>query len=240
MGWGMITHAELPWNDRQCPDFAVFNKAREEVKKQFEFGLDLDITVDTVDGLLWRHYIVSFAVRYALQFADDGEFNMVEAGVADGLTAFFSLRTVREKRKGRAFAMHLYDSWGAMRKTELQESESVHIGNYSRLNIDRARKNLSEFQDHLIYHQGYIPESLVSPPAPPENLRYLHIDLNAALPTQAALEFFWPRLKPGGVILFDDYGWKDYQETREMIDGFFAGRDGILMKLPTGQAIYFR
>lgn len=235
-----MTHAEPPWNDRHCPDLATFNKAREEIKKEFDFGSDLNITVDTVDGLLWRHYIVSLAVRYALQFGDEEEFNMVETGVADGLTAFFSLKMVKEKRVDRSFFMHLYDSWGAMRKTELLESEYVHIGNYSRLSIDRAQKNLSEFQDHLIYHPGYIPESLGGPVPPPTSVHYLHIDLNATIPSKHVLDLFWPILHKGGVILFDDYGWAGYEETRNMVDQFFSGKVGILMKLPTGQAIYFK
>jgi len=165
---------------------------------------------------------------------------MIEAGVADGITAFFSLRAAREKRRNQPFTMHLYDSWGAMRKEELLYSETGYIGNYGQLNIERAKKNLSEFSDHLIYHAGYLPETLSSLPAPPLSVHYMHIDLNSALPTLRMLEFFWPHMPRGGVILFDDYGWMGYEDTKNIIDEFFAGRDGLLLKLPTGQALYFR
>ena len=58
-------------------------------------------------------------------------------------------------------------------------------------------------------------------------------------PTESALDFFYPRLVPGGVILFDDYGWDAYEDTKNAIENFFTNKPGILMKLPTGQAIYF-
>jgi len=54
-----------------------------------------------------------------------------------------------------------------------------------------------------------------------------------------ALEFFHPRLEKGGVILFDDYGQEKYKDTKNVIDEFIYDKSGMLLKLPTGQAIYF-
>lgn len=236
-GWNMVSHAALPWSDSHCPDLTVFNKTREDIKKQFEFGADLKINKDSVDGLLWRHYIVTFSVRYALKFSNGEMFNMVEAGVADGITAFFALREAEAHRK--RFSMHLYDSWGPMRETELLSSESIHLGDYAELHANRTKKNLAEFRDYLIFHQGYIPGSLHVSPEAPSSVHYMHIDINAAIPTMAALKFFWQRLARGGVVLFDDYGWTGYEEMKDQIDAFFADKPGIFLKLPTGQAIYF-
>ena len=42
---------------------------------------------------------------------------------------------------------------------------------------------------------------------PPESIIYLHIDLNSSELTLAALDFFFPKLVHGGIIIFDDYGW---------------------------------
>ncbi len=100
-------------------------------------------------------------------------------------------------------------------------------------------KKLIEFKENLIFHQGYIPDSLTEKPDPPDTIFYLHIDLNSAKPTEHALEFFYPRLVGGGVILFDDYGWDAYEDTKNTIENFFKDKPGLLMKIPTGQAIYF-
>jgi len=238
-GWDMVTHAELPWNDRYCRDIDRFRKTNDDIKRQFEFGSDVNVNCDNIDGLLWRHYIVTFSVRYALKFCKSEQFNMVEAGVADGISAFFTLREVSETRRDKHYSMHLYDSWGAMRKKELLATEYESIGNFSELDINRTKRNLSEFHENILYHQGYVPESLDAPLLPPSSVNFMHIDINAAMPTRSLLDFFWSRLAGKAVILFDDYGWAAYKDMREMVDEYFADKSGILLKLPTGQAVYF-
>ncbi len=74
----------------------------------------------------------------------------------------------------------------------------------------------------------------------PQKISYLHIDLNSARPTRFALEFFFPRLLKRGIIVFDDYGSKNYKDTKIVVNKFFKDKPGILMPLPTGQAIYYR
>ena len=102
-----------------------------------------------------------------------------------------------------------------------------------------TKRNLSEFSNNIVYHKGHIPNTLNSKPESPGTIFYLHIDLNSSKSTLATLEFFYPRLVPGSVILFDDYGWDQYEDTKNTVELFFNKKSGILMKLPTGQAIYF-
>ena len=67
----------------------------------------------------------------------------------------------------------------------------------------------------------------------------MHIDLNSTKPTIDALDFFFPRLIKGGIIIFDDYGNTGYPDTKIEIDEFFKNKPGVLMQSPTGQAIYY-
>jgi len=237
-GWGMKTEHELPWIDEYNGE--IFRKASEHIKKSFRFfNLESDINSKNVDELLWRHWNVSTAVRYAINFSDPIEYNFVECGVGEGLTTFFALREICGQQKTKKFSMHLYDAWNAMKKDQLLESELVNVSRYKDLDINLTKENLSEFSDHLVFHKGYIPESFNSLPVSPNSILYLHIDLNSAKPTLDTLEFFFPRLVRGGVILFDDYGWARYIDTKKIVDKFFHNKSGILMKLPTGQAMYF-
>jgi len=50
----------------------------------------------------------------------------------------------------------------------------------------------------------------------------------------------YPKLTSGGIILFDDYGWKNHKDTKEAVDAFFKNKSGILKALPTAQAIFFK
>ena len=240
-GWGMTSRHELPWIDKYNWD--NFRQSAQDIKKQFEFGNEVGINTADLDTLLWRHWIVSFSAKYAVEFnrSRSNELNLVELGVADGVTAFFALREMENCKKNAPnikYAMHLYDSWGPMREKGLLKTELSSVGRYSGLSLERTKRNLVEFKDKVFYHQGYIPESLHASAAP-DSIIYMHIDLNSAMPTLAALRFFYPRMVSGGVILFDDYGGSGYPDTKEVVDGFFAKKPGILMKLPTGQAIFF-
>ena len=238
-GWGMTSIHEPPWlNDNEGKKFLEIHNY---IKDNFAFNKKIQgTTKDVMDDLLWRHWIVSYAVKHATKFAKTENYNLVECGVEWGYTAFFALKTLTNNdKKMNSFSMHLYDAWQDMREDELLESEYWHVNLYKNLDIESTKKNLIEFKENLIFHQGYIPDSLMKKPDPPDTIFYLHIDLNSAKPTESALEFFYPRLVAGGVILFDDYGWDAYEDTKNTIENFFEDKPGLLMKIPTGQAIYF-
>jgi len=238
-GWGMTSIHEPPWlNDAEGKKFLEIHNY---IKNNFVFNKKIQgTTKDIMDDLLWRHWIVSYAVKHATKFAKTENYNLVECGVEWGYTAFFALKTLTNNdKKMNSFSMHLYDAWQDMREEELLESEYWHVNLYKNLDIESTKKNLIEFKENLIFHQGYIPDSLMKKPDPPDTIFYLHIDLNSAKPTEHALEFFYPRLVVGGIILFDDYGWDAYEDTKNTIENFFKDKPGLLMKIPTGQAIYF-
>jgi len=238
-GWGMTSIHQPPWlNDDEGKKFLEIHN---HIKNNFAFSKKIQGTKkDIMDDLLWRHWIVSYAVKHATKFAKTKNYNLVECGVEWGYTAFFALKTLTNNdKKINSFSMHLYDAWQDMREEELLESEYWHLNLYKNLDIESTKKNLIEFKENLIFHQGYIPDSLMEKPDPPDTISYLHIDLNSAKPTEYALEFFYPRLVGGGVILFDDYGWDAYEDTKNTIENFFKDKPGLLMKIPTGQAIYF-
>lgn len=235
----MTSEHDLPWSNGL--EGEIFRKASTDLKNSFKFNrATIETYPKNLDELLWRHWIVSYSIRYAIKFANTSEFNFAECGAADGVSTFFALREiVGQKQLKENFSMHLYDAWDAMRRDDLLDSELPNVNRYAGSNIDIIKENLSEFSKWLVYHQGYIPESFTTPPESPQTIVYGHIDLNSAKPTLAALEFFYPRLVSGGVILFDDYGWEGYEDTKIMIDKFFHNKTGIVQKLPTGQAIYY-
>lgn len=245
-GWGMTTMHELPWIGGE---WSTFLKTSKDIKNKklfiHTFESQMGINSKTVDILLWRHWIVTFCIRYIFEFSNIAvkELNFVECGVGDGLSALFALNEIDDmvkKRKLNDFFMHLYDSWGPMKKEYLLKDESSLVNSYVDSSIGVTKKNLIKFVNNTVYHRGYIPDSLYENPKSPDSLLYLHIDLNSAKPTLSALDFFYPRISRGGIILFDDYGWESYKSTKKIVDTFFSDKPGILMKLPTGQAIYFR
>ncbi|MEC0227962.1 class I SAM-dependent methyltransferase [Paenibacillus alba] len=240
-GWEMTTNQEFPWLDKF--NWENFRKTSTDIKKVFNFGLNEDIGIDVanVDTLLWRHWIVVFTLKYALEFTAESQesLNLVECGVGDGMSAFFVLREMEHFKlvnPNIKYKMHLYDSWDSIRNEDLTESELFLEGRYKNNSLERVKSNLCDFEEYLMYHVGYIPEILKNRLP---TISYLHIDLNSTNSTLAALQFFYPSLDNGSMILFDDYGWMGFNETKETIDQFFSDKPGVLLKFPTGQAIYF-
>jgi len=240
IGPGIKINHDPPWIDE--PIDSVFNNTSNEIKK-FHFGAVQSTGVDlsVIDKLLWRHWIVSLCTKHAFEFAKTDEFNFVECGVADGFSALYTLAEINSNKKNLALSkMHLFDSWGPMKKEDLSESESDSEGRYSELELNVTKNNLKKYDDLIVYHKGYIPEIFHQIPKLPNSIVYMHIDLNSTKPTMDSLEYFFPKLVSGGVILFDDYGWNNHKDTKHAVDNFFNDKSGILLALPTAQAIFYK
>jgi hypothetical protein len=237
-GWGMRTDRALPWDD----DYQ-WASLRESLTalRSFDLGPVMRIMVPDVDLLAWRHWVVAFTVRYVERMnAAVEDMTLAECGVGDGMSAFVALRELRDITAQRARFVpefHLYESFAPMRECDLSETELANPV-YESLSLDRTQRNLAGFEDSLVWHVGYLPESLEQPPRSPARVDWLHIDLNASKPTVAACRYFLPRLCARGVILFDDYGDQKFSDTKKAVDRFLADAAGLLLKFPTGQAVY--
>lgn len=235
IGWGMTTNTFPPWNDPAndlARDFLEAHNALVKAVTEGRFTLAQWKAVkdkeELLRGLMWRHYIVFWSARYAQQ---TGGANIAECGVCDGLTVYFAMSAF--KKNCKAF---LYDSWEGMTGKYLLESEKDHLGDYGYLDIQDTKRNLAGFD--TVFIKGFIPESFGS--QDPDSIVWLHVDLNASLPTTESLKHFFDRVSPGGVILFDDYAGRGFTDTKVAIDTFFSDKKGILLHLPTGQAMFFK
>lgn len=236
-GWGMTTTHEPPWTTGE--DDRVFRESLR-LAGSLTFTGEAGITAGTVDTLAWRHWVVSFAARCAAATRDDGVVEAVECGVADGTTAFFALRELESLVEPDRIRFHLYDAWDAIPAASVLPSEQFQAGRYRDLSRALTERNLASFAERLVWHIGYLPESLDAEPSPPERIAFVHIDLNASQPTKAVCERLWPSVVPGGVMLFDDYGWLGFEDTKRVVDEFAHASGGLLLKLPTAQALLMR
>jgi O-methyltransferase len=234
-GWGMTTHTLPPWlnggGDSLTRDFIQMHQELLGRVRNGQFHLsqfaDAPDKIRVLDGLMWRHYLVFWSARSAAQTTAAETKTLVECGVCDGLTAYFAMRALQGRFPYKAA---LYDAW---------ESIDTPSGNYASLALESTRGNLRDFERETTFVKGFLPESFAAAPLP-SDVVWLHIDLNAAAPTVAVLENLYDRMPPGAVILFDDYGWRDYQDTKRAIESFVGGKQGMLLPVPTGQALFFK
>ena len=244
-GWHMYAPVSPPWTG-DGKIFQQFNqvnnhlleliKAKKLKLMRFWPPYSLEFRINTFK---WRHYNVFWSVKYAIQMNESSAKNFVEFGVGDGNAAYYAMQSLTlEKVNDPKF--YLYDSWGPMQGRFLLNDEKKKglEGRYDFLCINDTKANLKEFENITVFNQGYLPESIPFSENP-DDISWMHIDINSAIPTREILEFFYDKLSKRGVILFDDYAWKMHKSTRKTVDDFFSNKKGLLFPLPTGQAIYF-
>ena len=239
-GWGMVTHTFPPWHGDGNKNAADFSRGHEKILRDVttgKFTLSQFQGHESIErvlgGLMWRHYLVFWSARYAAQHCNQKIATLVECGVCDGLTASFAMKSIDSP-----FRAYLYDAWAGMQGGSSM-AETKMAGNYDYLELEVTKANLREFEDSIVFIQGYIPGSFSSAGLP-DAICWLHIDLNAASPTKATLETMFDRMLPGSVVLFDDYAWHAHAETKSVVDAFFANKSGALLPFPTGQAVFFK
>lgn len=238
-GWGLTTtDTQPPWLKFKNKENCIFKDINDELLKLVlgeKFNLTQFQYHDTnykkiFNELLWRHYTVFNTVNFVLKSNRNDEINLVECGVCDGLTIHYALSLCKKNKL--KFRGYLYDAW-----EELKSSDENLRFDYSYLDIEKTKKNLKNFEHNLIYNKGFIP-SVFSTAQNPDKINWLHIDLNSTEATLSSLEFFYDKLVPNGIILFDDYG--GFEKTGNSIDEFFSNKDGHFLNSPTGQGIFFK
>jgi O-methyltransferase len=177
----------------------------------------------------WRAHVLCWVARQAERLAGD----FVECGVARGGTAVLLLEYLGAPAfQTREF--YLYDTFCGL---DPAMSSSVELAQTAGYYPDCYEDVLRRFEGwprvHII--RGSLPQSLHD--RAPKRVAYLHIDLNAAEPERLTLEFFWDRLVPGAMIVFDDYGWVACAAQKKAIDGLLQERGVEAMTLPTGQGL---
>lgn len=137
-----------------------------------------------------------------------------ECGVYRGATAMLLCHALRSRLPNyRGEGMHLVDSFSGTSESSTQDYIPVRDGDGTTRMQPFFPPGKTDTSPELVrgffaadyplaeIHAGWIPEVFALLPASPWS--YVHIDLTLFEPTLAALDYFYPRLSPGGVILCD-------------------------------------
>jgi O-methyltransferase len=107
------------------------------------------------------------------------------------------------------------------------------IGN----SVDGVRSALHEFPAVTI-HKGWIPDVLAGLPETKWSFAYLDVDIYE--PTLAGLEYFYPRMSTGGVIITDDFDALMCPGVREAWEEYCVPNGIPYIVLDTHQAVIIR
>lgn len=195
---------------------------------RFMEAFNANVVEELERTLIWRLHVHCWCARNCMQ--REGDF--VECGVYRGFSVAVSARCLDFARSARQW--FLYDTFSGVPTDQLNakhhsEARYAEPGLY-----ERCRERFAGYGNVQVI-QGRIPEVLSE--RAPQKVAFLHLDMNSARAESAALEFFWPRLAPGAIILLDDYGWRAFREQKLAEDAFLMVRGKSVLELPTGQGL---
>jgi hypothetical protein len=186
----------------------------------------------------WRVHVALWAAATAIDAPGD----FVECGVNAGFVSSAIMQYLGWQKTGRKF--YLIDTFagpvlaqysqGEIEHGRLKTAESALAAGACVTDLERIRANFAEWP-HAVLVQGPVPDVL--PAVGAREVAFLHLDMNCALPEQAALEFFWPRMGSGGVVLLDDYAYYENESLAEAVDAVSARLGFRVLSLPTGQGL---
>ena len=151
--------------------------------------------------------------------------DVAECGVYRGGTARILAEIVPDR------TVHLFDTFSGM--PSIDPNKDLHkVGDFADTSLEAVRHYLAAYRN-VNCVQGLIPASLAC--IVDRHFSFVHIDLDIYSSIKSASEFFYPRMQPGGILLFDDYGYPSCPGAREAVDEFFADKPELGLTMITGQ-----
>jgi O-methyltransferase len=151
--------------------------------------------------------------------------DMAELGVDKGNSA--SVLAHGAERLGKT--IYLLDTFEGFSERDLVDDEQHLRGTFADTSLDLVSAHVRG--PHVRYVQGYFPDTAVQIP---DDARFclVHLDCDLYKPFASALEFFWPRLVPGGFLIMHDYTTMHWEGVVKAVDEFFATRPESPIPMP--------
>jgi O-methyltransferase len=108
-----------------------------------------------------------------------------------------------------------FDTFAGLPAEMWREGEPHSTGDFADVSFEAVSLALSDVPNvHLV--RGIFPASAAT--LADRRFAFVHLDLDFYESTRLALEWLLPRMNAGGVIVFDDYGWKHCPGVKRLIE----------------------
>ena len=158
----------------------------------------------------------------------------MEGDIAEvGVYAGSSTRTICEAKGDKR--LHVCDTFAGL-PDPTSEDHGVERQGCFACDLESIRAYLAGFPN-VEYHVGFCPDSIRGV-LDDTKFCFVHLDVDLYSSTKQCLEWFFPRLVPGGIILSHDYSLLD--GVRQAFAEFTADRREQVIELPTTQCMLVR
>lgn len=160
---------------------------------------------------------------------------MAEIGVWRGGSAKLILE--RLKRLGISGQdLLLFDTYSGMPATD--PNVDAHKQNdFNNTSVEEVEKRLSSYEGYQII-PGLFPAS--GELFRDYKFKWVHIDVDIYRSVFDCCTWFYEKMVPGGIMIFDDYGTHSCFGGKKAVDDFFADKTEAVIYLPTTQALVIK
>jgi hypothetical protein len=120
--------------------------------------------------------------------------------------------------------------------------DDMKIGGFGATSYELVTNKVARFglSSTVKLVKGYFRDTL--PQYSNRRLSLVHLDCDIYQSYKECLEFFYPRLNPGGLVLFDEYNDPPWPGCNKAVDEFLADKPERLLEIETDnyQKWYFR
>ena len=138
--------------------------------------------------------------------------------------------------KGLGRTHHAFDSFEGLSEPDSRDGSHFQKGDLA-VSEEEFRTQMGDCENLRVY-KGWIPTRFTE--VVDRRFCFVHVDVDLYQPTRDAVEFFYPRLSRGGILLVDDYGFFICPGARDAIDDFFRDKPEPVLEIPTGQGLIIK
>ena len=158
-----------------------------------------------------------FMLYQMAKYVEGKEGEIAEIGVYKGGTGKLVAKACPDK------SVHLFDTFSGM--PEIERDIDLHRkGDFADTSLDSVKMFLSDC-NNVIFHPGFFPDTAEAVRDKKFCLVYIDVDIYQSV--KNCLEFFYHRMVPGGVMVFDDYEWRNCPGVKKAIIEFLAGKPEV-------------
>jgi len=180
----------------------------------------------------WTSYERKWNLKELLKLTRHIQGDFAECGVFRGGSAFFMCQIAQADNK----EVHLFDSFQGLSNPEQHESAHWTVGDLA-IDEEEVKANLADF-DNFHTYPGWIPERFAD--VADRSFSFVHIDVDLQQPTRDSIEFFFPRMVAGGILLLDDHGSAMCPGARQAALTYFEAKTEEVLDLATGQGLVIK
>ncbi len=207
---------------RELVQFAFYQKGYHEFQPDNQLLAPTAISNNPL-----RYAMIALAIQRIHKDNVPGAF--AELGVFRGETG----EVINRLSRGRPF--YLFDTFSGFAAAD----EPNQDDRFRDTSVDLVRQRLGN-SSNLNFRVGYFPETAAG--LEHERFAFVMLDMDKFKPTAAALEFFYPRLSPGGYLFAHDYNSSESDwAVSKAVDAFLRDKPEKLVEMPDiGGSILFR